>query len=50
MNLIKLMADYQCHPLWNLSPGEYGDIDPSNLPTSEGLKQEPAKWASPSCD
>jgi len=28
MKMIKLMPDYQCHPLWNVSPGEYGDIDP----------------------
>lgn len=45
MKNIKLMADYQCHPLWNMSPDEYGDIDPCNLPISEELKLRLSKWA-----
>lgn len=45
MRNIKLMADYQCHPLWNMSPGEYGDIDPCELPISKGLQLRLSKWA-----
>lgn len=44
MKHIKLMADYQCYPLWNVSPGESGDIDPSELPISKGLQQHLLKW------
>lgn len=45
MKNIKLMVDYQCHPLWNMSPGEYGDIAPSQLPISEELQIRLSKWA-----
>ena len=45
MRAIKLMADYQCHPLWGLSPEEFGDIDPESLPISTGLKEALADWA-----
>ncbi|ENC6657469.1 hypothetical protein ACK325_07670 [Aeromonas hydrophila] len=45
MKNIRLMADYQCHPLWNMSPDEYGDIDPCELPISEELQQSLSKWA-----
>jgi hypothetical protein len=45
MKSIKLMADYQCHPLWNMSPGEYGDINPDDLPISQGLKDQLHAWA-----
>lgn len=45
MRNIKVMADYQCHPLWELSPGECGDIDPNTLPISEELKQKLTDWA-----
>ncbi|OAI75554.1 hypothetical protein RSP799_23330 [Ralstonia solanacearum] len=45
MRKIKVMADYQCHPLWDISPGAYGDIDPNTLPISEGLKQKLTDWA-----
>lgn len=45
MRYIRLMADYQCHPVWDISPGEYGDIDPSALPISKELKSRLAKWA-----
>lgn len=46
MKYIKLMADYQCHPLWNMTPDEYGDIDPCELPISEELQLRLSKWAS----
>ncbi|SDU23561.1 hypothetical protein [Pseudomonas orientalis] len=45
MKKIKLMADYQCHPLWNMSPDEYGDIDPCDLPISKELQLRLSKWA-----
>lgn len=45
MKNIKLMADYQCHPLWNMSPGEYGDIAPCELPISKELQQGLSRWA-----
>lgn len=45
MKNIKLMADYQCHPLWNMSPDEYGDIDPCELPISKELRLRLVKWA-----
>ncbi|ALF90769.1 hypothetical protein CR47_0206660 [Ralstonia solanacearum] len=45
MRQIKVMVDYQCHPLWEISPGLYGEIDPNALPISMGLKQKLADWA-----
>lgn len=45
MRKIKLMADYQCHPLWDMSPGVYGDIDPNALPISNELRRRLADWA-----
>jgi hypothetical protein len=45
MRTIKVMADYQCHPLWDMSPGLYGDVDPNMLPISAKLKQQFADWA-----
>lgn len=45
MKNIKLMVDYQCHPLWNMSPDEYGDIAPCELPISEELQERLSKWA-----
>ena len=45
MRIIKLMADYNCHPLWEASPGVIGNIDPNELPLSEGLRQSLAEWA-----
>lgn len=46
MKILKLMADYQCHPLWDMSPDEYGDIDPCGLPISKELQLRLSKWAS----
>jgi len=45
MSVVKVMADYQCHPLWDTSPGVYGDVDPNTLPISAELKQQFADWA-----
>ncbi|MGO4815704.1 hypothetical protein AB4156_40025 [Cupriavidus sp. 2MCAB6] len=45
MRAIKLMADYQCFPLWEASPGEVGNIDPEGLPIWQDLKTKLANWA-----
>lgn len=46
MRTIKLMADYQCFPLWEASPGEVGEINPSELPISPALQKKLFTWAS----
>lgn len=46
MKYIRLMADYQCYPIWNMSPGEYGDMAPCELPISKELQRRLLKWAS----
>lgn len=45
MMKIKVMADYQCYPLWDMAPGMYGDIDPASLPISTELKHQLIDWA-----
>jgi hypothetical protein len=45
VRIIKLMPDYECWPLWEASPGQIGNIDPSSLAISEELKAELARWA-----
>lgn len=45
MKLLKLMPDYQCYPLWNMSPGEYGDVNPADLPISKELQLGLVRWA-----
>lgn len=45
MRYIKLMPDYQCFPLWDMTPGEYGDLDPKMLPITELLKSQIMDWA-----
>lgn len=45
MRAIKLMADYLSYPLWDASPGGYGDIDPKTLPISQVLQQQLIDWA-----
>ena len=45
MKTIKLMADYQCHPLWEASPGEVGNIAPHTLPISSVLQAKLIEWA-----
>lgn len=45
MRVIKLMADYQCFPLWEASPGAVGNIDPKDLPISLSLQRELMVWA-----
>lgn len=45
MKTIKLMADYQCFPLWEASPGDVGNIDPISLPISISLRKSLMDWA-----
>ena len=42
---IRLMADYNCFPLWDI--GETGpmNLDPGELPLSEGLVGDLMEWA-----
>jgi hypothetical protein len=40
---IKLMADYQCYPLWDIE--KVGNIDPNKLPISAVLKKHLNIWA-----
>jgi len=43
---MKLMADYGCFPLWDLSPETGpGNIDPAQLPISGELKEALMNWA-----
>lgn len=44
MKHIKLMADYDCHPLWDMTCGEYGDISPCELPISKKLQSRISEW------
>jgi hypothetical protein len=39
------MADYQRYPLWDMHPGVYRDIAPSELPISRDLQEDLLKWA-----
>lgn len=45
MKAIKLMADYFCYPLWDLTPGQYRDISPTSLPLSDSLREALMDWA-----
>ncbi len=41
MRTLKLMADYQCWPLWE----EGENLDPATLPLSAGLQARLTAWA-----
>jgi hypothetical protein len=45
MRKVKLMADYNCFPLWEASAGVVGNIDPSSLPISQELINKLTFWA-----
>ncbi|MDO8296984.1 MAG: hypothetical protein Q7T19_11175 [Caulobacter sp.] len=45
MRSLRLMADYQCFPLWEASPGLAGDVDPATLPLSAALRADLLAWA-----
>lgn len=40
---IKLMADYECFPLWEVEA--VGNIDPATLPITERLHADLLQWA-----
>lgn len=40
------MADYNCFPLWEASPGMVGNINPASLPISDVLQKKLLVWAS----
>jgi len=42
---IKLMADYECYPLWWAGSDKVGDIDPETMPLSERTISRLEKWA-----
>jgi hypothetical protein len=42
---IKVMADYDCHPLWALDDGLYGDIPPADMGLSAALARDLDAWA-----
>ncbi len=41
---IKLMADYECYPIWWVSSNKAGDINPETLPLSEKTISRLQKW------
>lgn len=47
MRRIKVMADYDCWPLWHDGPpnGDVGDIDPLTLPIDPSLQARLLEWA-----
>ncbi len=45
MRRLKLMADWESHPLWGTAVEEIGEIDPASLPISAGLVADLARWA-----
>jgi hypothetical protein len=40
---IKLMADYECWPLWG--GAEFGNLDPNSLPLSDTTVQSLLRWS-----
>ena len=42
---VKVMADYDCHPLWTLDEGRYGDFAPDTLGLSPELTRDLNAWA-----
>ena len=42
---IKLMADYECYPLWWAGSDKVGDIDPETMPLSGETVSRLEKWA-----
>ena len=44
MKHIKLMPDYDCHPLWHHQSEEVGNIDPETLGISSALVRRLNSW------
>lgn len=45
MRRLKLMADYDCLPLWGTTAEEIGEVDPADLPISATLVADLGRWA-----
>lgn len=45
MRILKMMADYQCFPLWEASDTAVGNVDPASLPISQELIGQLNSWA-----
>lgn len=46
INNVKLMAEYECFPLWSIDADNPGSIEPEQVPISERLIQDLWAWAS----
>ena len=44
MEVIKIMPDYQCFPLWMMGEDKYGNTSPIELPISGILKKKIMEW------
>lgn len=42
-HFLKLMRDYQCHPLWEV--GDVGNVDPADLPLKKATLQRLQLWS-----
>ena len=42
---IKVMADYECFPLWRINCANPNNIDPATLPISPALTEDLLDWA-----
>ncbi|HYV50050.1 MAG TPA: hypothetical protein VFA20_34580 [Myxococcaceae bacterium] len=42
---LRLMPDYDCHPLWETLPDGVRNVAPEELSLSPGLRQELRAWA-----
>ena len=45
MKFLKLMADYECFPTWEIFDDDLENIDPNKLKISDELKKELEKWS-----
>lgn len=45
MRMLKVMADYQCFPLWEASGESVRNVDPTALPLSSELMDRLNAWA-----
>lgn len=45
MRKIKLMADYDCYPLWEIFEDGQENMDPKTLELSKDLHESLGKWA-----
>lgn len=42
---LKLMADYECSPLWEQTETGMDNVDPEDLPIAQGLRDALNAWA-----